>query len=1703
MKKLLLLTMASLVTVFAMAIGDNSGSTKANAIDFDWENATPHESATPLWYRVDLAPLYEEENPSLTLFLTNPSRDNSVDVKMVATVAGQKEEKEYTIAPHANKSYTANAATLVRMKQTEIYLTLSATGKILLSAKVYESADLDESCKDARELKWNTLTSQTKGYAAWWKVNIKSIKEAANTAQKKDAKITIKNTGNGELTLKAGQSLDCPSSGLTKREYKVAAGESLIDTVPSAMIANVLLDELYFSIENDQPVQMLVEAIDQPEETVFDVCNGGFVELPVGGIDTYASFDVAKGKKVYRLSVAAANAEKKYEPEFTFRNTGATAVKMTMGMAFECAPHSISTSEYTIPANDEQIVVFKKNMFEGLSEDVQFIYLQIEAEEDLAGLARLKHVREGKACKTNIDFNWETGHRQDARTTQWYAVDLKQAKADKKDVTVYIQNEGSAEATVKASMAFSCPYIDLQEITRKLAAGSKASRKLTYSAYAMMGDTVWIGLETNEDLKIWADTTDTKTKEPDLKCQDAREFNWEDGVRQQANDTVWYKLDMEKVRGLEKFPTVYVYNLGDSKATVFGELSLECPDEIENEKRSISIAARGTWSKELSRNLFEHITQPEIYIRVVATQDINIEVRFTEEAEGSSCGSAIKFNWELGNDQAADANLWYFIDLKDKKAGDKDLYITLKNKDNAECSGAVWLAFTCPWESQQIQKFKLGAKATKSKLLPHSMLETVNDTLYIRVIANTAVHFEAKDSTPADFDTIYCEGITFKELKWNDTVQHAAGTSWYIIPKEVLQQLEGLTLTPEAWVHNLGTGSNKVKAEFAYHCPITATMMSKTKTLSRGQEMTKLIERGTIEQVMQKDSVLIRITSTQDFEFSANLVNPNTGNDRDHAVRLAMDTAYVQEANTVMWYKIDTKLLKSDPTLHGKSLHVEGKNEGAGKANIKVEVFEDVSNDDLLEGHGKKTAPAGKKVSKNIPAYVVYGLGDAELYVKVTTNQTISLSSKLRDYAAGSDRSQKNAILAVPNVDYNIPVGTTWYQVCVPYIRNNYSLGDQSNVIFRNLSSEKATVTVTATWQDELSFDIPERTRTIAGGKSVNKTWKELIDKAIKKAGFDYSIEGTQTSYIEEMLRKYLTSDSITAYIRVTTDKPLFARVNLPETTTYDCNNYMTFDWEHGNVNPEGDPNWYKVFFGYQLDAEGKPAKDADDNIIIDHVPAGNDLLLHFDVEDWGGVPTTVDVKLKELCESDPLVEISNKTLNADTTKLISRKVLEAWQSDLLIEFKSDKTAHIWAEPVPQDIKDTLVVLDSVYVCPGEKVTDKNGVEHEIKADDPLSWTWTTDFDSISDEDATYILFHYEYHVLPLQQPELIPMDQLTNIPTVERGKPIDCSAAIDEIYDALVAAIEDSIMSVKKEDIVWMYSTDGGSSFKPVPTTNAKTEQVKLYYKVTTECGDVIESDTIKNTAVDSLVVSDACNYYQWTAGNDSVYKTSTRDTLFFPVNDPVPDSISILVLTVKNDVVMHVAASQKYGNRLLMINRNAMNDSIKKYMPDEYEQLVLDSLEEAGVESLVRWYRVDDETDPSPERVGTGYYITNPNGLGDPMPSGMYYAVATIPSLKPGECPFILYTDLLDCRVTDTSNPAPALAPTLARPDEQIRILNLDPEQETIIRVYTSEGFRIGAYNVSGESTFQMKAAAERGIYLVEINCDGMKSTLRYIVK
>ena len=1478
MKRFTLLSVAVMMALSMMAIGNNSGSTKANAIDFDWETGNVHEGGTK-WYRVDLAPLYDEVDPTLSLYLTNPSRDYSVDVNMKATVAGEVEERSYTIAPHQHKSWAANASLLVRMKQKEVFLTLNSTGKILLSAKVFDTADLDETCKDARTLNWATTATQTAGYAAWWKIDLSPVKTAAN----KDAKITITNKGAKQLTLIAGQSLDCPSSGTTTRTFTLAAGQTMYDTVPRSMITSVMSDELYVSFENNQPIEFKVELIDQPAQPAIDNCANAI------NAKVTDAFVITAGTHLYRFKVAEMNAEKKYEPEFTYRNEGTAPLQLTTKMAFECPAYGATTTNYTIAPSDEEIVVYKKNMLEGLT-GVEYIYLQVTANQDVKFYGRMKHVREGKACKTNIDFDWVAGHRQAARTTQWYAIDVKEAKQNVKDIIVNIENEGAATATLTASVAFSCPYIDLQEVTRSVAAGSSVSRKISYSTYAMMSDTIWVGLETNQPVRLWAQTEDAQKQAADDKCLNAIDFNWQDGARQNANDTVWYKIGLNEVRTLKQFPTVYVQNLGNAKATVYGELSLECPDVIANEKREMTIAAQGAYSKTLSRNMFENITQDTVYLCVVATQDIAFEIRLTEEAEGTSCNSAIRFNWVSGNDQAANANLWYAIDLREAMQTNKDIEVKIVNKDNAACAGSAWLAYTCPFESQQEVKFNLGAKESKSKVLPHSMLETLNDSvLYIRLIGNTALHVEAKMVDPAPFTAIDCP-TTMIPLEWNTLYTQTDETAWYILTGDVLTSLDTLTTTPEVYVHNLAGANNTIKAEVAYRCPITAEMITKGITLSNGQELTKMIERATIEQVIKKDTVLVRVTASGKFEFKADLVSPYTGNDRMHAVRVAFSEAYEQAANSIMWYKINTKDLKADQTLHGKSLYVSTKNKG-GDADLKVEVYEDVSNVDLLEGRGKRTIAAGKSASHNVPAYAIYGVADKEVYVKVTTNQPLTISSSLSNYApAAVDTTQANAKLLVPNVNYTVKPGTSWFAVCLPYIRNNYMLTDATNVEFTNPNASNATVAITATWQDQLTFATPERSRTIAAGKTVMKTYKELIDAAIRRAGYNYSVEGTDSQFLDSLIREAVTSDSLTAYFRVTTDQPLNIRVNTLQHTGDACANSMAFDWEHGNVNPAGQTTWYQV----ALDST--------------KVPVGKDLRLH--VENWANVDALASAGLYFDCDSAALKSI-DYTIGAseDAWKDIDRDLLSnlGW-ADLLINYTSDNTTRIWVEIIDEKPRETVVDSISLFLCDGAEYLDTlTMITHTINAAVDSTLHWKDSIEFLNDTAMAMWDSIVYYDVVVLRNPTLYEIKDFVEKPVIKRGAQIDVKKATEWLIAQLDAVSTDTIKMV--DTIIWEYSLDN-KNFRDIAIPTPQ-EAVVLRYKAVTECEeDTLESALFFNTAYGDSTYAPRkeCAPFKW---NGIEYSSSVDKAPATIKLDNGCDSIAYLNLIIAQDPTLYPIAN------------------------------------------------------------------------------------------------------------------------------------------------------------------------------------------------
>ena len=1423
MRKLFLITMASLMTTFAMAIGRNDGSTKANAIDFDWNAGLVHDGGTK-WYRVDLAPLYEEENPSLTLYLTNPSNvvGTSVDVHMKATIAGQIEDRDYTIYARQYKSFTANASMLVRMKQTEIFLTLTSNGNIKLSAKVFESSDLDETCKDARELKWNTATTQEPMYSAWWKIDLTPVK----TAYRKDAKITITNTGTKTVNLKIGQSLDCPSSGVTKRTYLVEPGGSVIDTVPQSMISGVQPDELYFGVENvEAQITMKVELVNQPAQPIIPEAANMPADIREAELHVTDTIVIPAGKTLYRISVAEMNSMAKYEPEFTYRNQEEPTANIAIKMAFERPSYSTSNTDYVLASGEEQIVVYKKNMLEGL-DAVDSIYLLTITDQPIHFYGRFKHVREGKACKTNIDFNWESGHTQEGRTTQWYAVEVAEARDNLQDIIVHITNQGHARAKVKASMAFSCPYIDLEEVSRTLAVGDTVSRRIGYSSYSMMTDTVWIGLETDQNLHFWAEVQSAKfNEEADTLCQNAQPFNWDEGEYQYAGDTVWYLINMEEARKRSaKFPTVFVQNMSSTKpAIITAELSVECPDEIENQKKSLTIEANGSFSKKLSANLFENIIAPEVYVRVISSQDVALQVILTEKPAGSDCENAITFNWTSGNKQEANANLWYMVDLREVMTNKEDVVFKIENKDNA-ASEAVWqFAYKCSEdEVPSVQKFDIPARGVKLIEEQYASLKELPDSvLYVNLHGTTSLHLSATHAAVEEIDTIYREGLTINPIVMDNGAQvvPTADTTWLVTTFEEVEEIRAQSETDpqtlEIKLTNTGSEEVTVTVELAYAFPITEKMQTLTYTVSAGSEATYTLDWKKFNQrLADHDTIYIRITlpteAVGSIGYSTHLVPAFDGASRAEAIPIVLGNRYEQDEMTERWYKLNMADLKRDKNLYDKILKIASKNIGDVTATVSIEVYEGLlSKDDLLYGsltgdHSRKIKK-GQGTNRRIPAQSVYAMGDVELYIWLRTTEKFYFETKFAGTYASIepqdiDTMQFHAKLLAPNVDYMLPADTTmWFMVCAPYMQNNFRYVDASSLEYELMKDTVAHIEITGTFQDTMKCKMPVRRRTLNknGNQSQGTRYlRDIIDSAIKRFDKSLGLPTIPEDEMDSMLHRFLTSDSVTYYFRLHTDQSMRLRLNTPQVTGSSCDGAVEFDMEHGNVNPANQRTWYHVHLAEMVKIGGK-------DTLITYIPDSCDMRLH--VENWSNDTTEATADIYFDCNDAKTKGGTYKIApGEDATIDVDRDFLErlGW-ADMIIDYQSDRVTHIWAELIKEAPRGQVFKTIRDYVCYGEMFNDTITGEDKGPIFRTMTWTDTIPFQdgvSIKDELTTFI-------ISPLLQPEPLTADSMQKLgiaPLLVQGMQLfvdSSNAQLLDYYRTYVNSI-DTIMHV--DTVYW-----------------------------------------------------------------------------------------------------------------------------------------------------------------------------------------------------------------------------------------------------------------------------------------------------------
>ena len=389
-----------------------------------------------------------------------------------------------------------------------------------------------------------------------------------------------------------------------------------------------------------------------------------------------------------------------------------------------------------------------------------------------------------------------------------------------------------------------------------------------------------------------------------------------------------------------------------------------------------------------------------------------------------------------------------------------------------------------------------------------------------------------------------------------------------------------------------------------------------------------------------------------------------------------------------------------------------------------------------------------------------------------------------------------------------------------------------------------------------------------------------------------------------------------------------------------------------------------------------------------------------------------------------------------------------------------------------QVTKITVVEEITDFVCDGTKYEDINGEAHIITSKVPSANTWTTVKDGVE----------YTYQITPIVAPDTLTKEKLAEIgalPTVKAGEAPNVKGTVETIVAYFAANDNEAIADVTKVE----WETAG------LVTTECDATLHTLTLVVESECDNVqsvvIELDVESVPVVDTVETVVVCTPYEWNG------KTYTQSGVYVIDTACIKQVLNLTISEFGTNTPEHDSsfdnkqAVAKYGDRMLLLNAKALSE--------EYA---------APTAANVAWYKVVNGLDNSEvalakagddEFVANGLYIDSKEGF-----EGQYYAL--IVQRNADDCDYLIRTQVLN--LGNAAN-APKLAPTVARPNEELHLFNLNPANVTEVRVFNTSGELMATYNAEQATEFVFQAATLPGYYMVEVQSNGDQITLRYIVK
>ena len=741
MRKFLLSTIALMMSVAMMAAGAGNGTSKANAIDFDWADGHKPALSAGSWYRVDLTPLKQEANdPTLALYLTNLTDETAsvtVNVEATVSVLGQTQSgtkklnysikgKDYQL--WSVKSFDAagrewTLKQLMNFGLTEIYLQLTANKEIALSAKVYETEDIvDDACSKAVDFNWAGVS--VPAGEKWFRMNLADVKAAD-----KQLKFVVKNNGAAAANVAFDLSLDCPASAVIEKDWVIAAGAEKEDEFSRVFLDVLKEDWVYLKLTNNQPITLSVEE-----------------EVVVVDPDKYVGFDCAAapelvfdeeialnaGAHVCKVSREKLIAARGYKAEFYATNLTATAANLKVETAFACPVKSAVEQNLTIGANETVIKGIKGGMLDAVNSE--WVYIRFTTDQALNITVGMRNT---DPCAAATPFDWSVGATQEAGTTQWYEMDITSLKQNKQHLYLEFINHANALALVNVEVALDCQGVKVP-LTLPVLGNMSVGQMFDYRFIARAPlNRIYVGVTTDSKIELAAATKDAIASDK-TPCLNATDLEY--GVSKIHNPgTEWYRFSLDMLNNAADVASFYLANQGNARANVTIGMVTDCqyttsttitlplPTGLEIELVTPNILGKLLNDLAQFEEKYNKVATKDVYFEVTTDQPIKIALRVADITIDDPCASAVLFDWqdwEVNGIKLQDGeDKWYKVDVRyplTKLKNGEDIVATVVNPSavkNVNVHMAV--SPTCPVLVDVQKDFTVPAKTTLTRVVSY------------------------------------------------------------------------------------------------------------------------------------------------------------------------------------------------------------------------------------------------------------------------------------------------------------------------------------------------------------------------------------------------------------------------------------------------------------------------------------------------------------------------------------------------------------------------------------------------------------------------------------------------------------------------------------------------------------------------------------------------------------------------------------------------------------------------------------------------------------------------------------------------------------------------------------------------------------------------------------------------------------------------